>query len=718
MKIPTLIPKKMALGLLAGLIGAAAASVLYLPGLLDFWENKTWDLRVNMMARPAETTEKIRVISIDQYSLDWAKNESGLPWPWPREVYSAVIRFCQRSGVKALAFDMTFSESSVHGVDDDQRFAEAIKEYKNFVGSVVLSHSEGDENKWPSYAPESAIKVNGLDSWMATMDKSEIVFSNASFPIPELSAVTGILGDVKFNPDNDNVYRRAALFHVFDGRVVPSLALAAYLAAQPDAAIQIDSGYLTVGENRIPVDEKGRAILNFRGPVGTHRAFNAAEVIQSEIRIENGEELTRDQEALQEALKDAYVFLGTSAPGLYDLRPTPVSGVQPGVEVHATMLDNLLAADFINPVRAVTVILITFLIAMSAGFVTSLVSGIIRSSLVYVFFIIAPVILCVFAYHEGFWLPVAVQETAVLITLFSSGLIYYTTEGRQKTFIKNAFRQYLSHAVIEQLIQHPENLKLGGERRMLSIFFSDLEGFTTISEGLEPEALTALLNEYLTAMTDIIQEEGGTVDKYEGDAIIALWNAPVLQSDHAQRCVRASLRCQARLAEMRPLFRERLGKDLRMRIGMNSGPAIVGNMGSHTRFDYTMIGDAVNLASRLEGINKQFGTYTIISNSTKEQMAGLFPVRELAKVAVVGRKEPVVVCEPMMQGEFEGRREQLGRFAEGLELFYKGDFQGAAAVFAELEDADPAARSYLAKCSSLSDNPPSGWQGVWVVTTK
>ena len=195
-------------------------------------------------------------------------------------------------------------------------------------------------------------------------------------------------------------------------------------------------------------------------------------------------------------------------------------------------------------------------------------------------------------------------------------MIYYTTEGRQKLFIKNAFKQYLSPAVIEELIQHPERLKLGGERRVLSIFFSDLEGFTGISEGLEPEELTALLNEYLSAMTDIIQEEGGTVDKYEGDAIIAFWNAPLLQPDHAERCVRAALRCQEKLAEMRPAFRERIGKDLRMRIGINSGPAVVGNMGSHTRFDYTMLGDAVNLAARLEGINKQFGTYTILSQAT------------------------------------------------------------------------------------------------------
>jgi adenylate cyclase len=714
MNIPSGLLKKLLQGLIAGIVGALLALSVYLPGWLDVWEAKTWDWRVGALATPVKSTDNIRLILLDQNSLDWAKEENGLTWPWPREVYTAIIRFCQRSGARALAFDVLFTEPSQKGVDDDRLFAAAIRDFRYFVGSVNLSKSDGLE-RWPAFAPEPAFKVLGLDQWLSVTGASDVVFSRATFPVPEISAAAGILGDVHLNPDRDTVYRRATLFHVFDGRVLPSLALGAYLAAHPGVPFKISATHFSIGDQEIPIDHNGNVILNFRGPAGTHKTYSAAAVIQSELRIQNGEKPTITD---PDVFKDAYVFFGFSAPGLFDLRPTPVSGVYPGVEINATMLDNLLANDFIRPVPMTFVIGMTLLIAILAGLATSSVSGIAKSAMVYVFFIAAPVVICLIAYRAGFWLPLVVQETGVALTLFSAGLIYYTTEGRQKMFIKNAFKQYLSPAVIEKLIQHPEHLKLGGERRMLSIFFSDLEGFTGISEGLDPEALTTLLNDYLSAMTDIIQEEGGTVDKYEGDAIIAFWNAPLEQPDHARRCVRAALRCQVRLAEMRPMFRQRLGKDLKMRIGINSGPAIVGNMGSHTRFDYTMIGDAVNLASRLEGINKQFGTYTMISQSTMEQMEGAFPVRELSTVAVVGRKEPVVVYEPLLPEEVERRQSQLARFSEGLTLFHKGDFLKAETVFSGLADADPAARAHLTKCRELIDHPPEKWQGVWVITTK
>lgn len=697
---------------MAGLVGIFAASILFLPGFLARWEAKTWDWRVNLLAKPSPETPKVRLILLDQNSLDWAKTENGLSWPWPREVYNPIIQFCRRAGAKSLAFDVLFTEPSKYGVADDQALASEIRRFPYFVSAVFLSQKEGSERQWPSFAPVPTWSVNGLQTWLAD---SGHVFLRASFPIAEIAGASRMLANVHLNPDADNVYRRTALFAVFDGKVLPSLALASYLAAVPDASLKLDPKSFVLGDRVIPIDAAGQAVLNFRGPSGTHKAYSAASIIQSELRLQNGE---RPSVSVND-FKDAYVLFGFSAPGLYDLRPTPVSGVYPGVEISATMLDNLLADDFMRPVPLIPTLVITLILVLLAGAATSRASGVFQSVLVYVFFICAPLVLCLVAYRLGFWLPLVVQEAGVAVTLFTAGLIYYTTEGRQKLFIKNAFKQYLSPDVIEQIIAHPDRLRLGGERKMLSIFFSDLEGFTGISEGLDPEALTHLLNVYLTAMTDIIQEEGGTVDKYEGDAIIAFWNAPLEQPDHATRCVRAVLRCQEKLAEMRPSLRESLGKDLKMRIGVNTGFAVVGNMGSHSRFDYTMIGDAVNLAARLEGINKQFGTYSMISQSTMEQMGGAFAAREISRVAVVGRREPVVVYEPLLPDSIdESRQRMMKRFAEALALFYQGDFHRAKTDFSVLAGDDPVARAYVAKCDDLIAYPPQDWQGVWVITAK
>ena len=707
--------KKLLLGVAAGGIGFALAVALWIPGWLDTWEGKAWDWRVNLLARPGPATDQLRLILIDQNSLDWGKKENALGWPWPREIYSVVLDYCRRQGAKAVVFDVLFTEPSTYGAADDTAFGEAIKTGPPFVGSLFLSDTPGAEGRWPASFPDSKVKIDGLVDWLKETGAGESRPVGGVFPVPEVAANRAVLADTRLDPDPDNVYRRVKLFSVFDGRILPSPALGAYLATAPDAALRITPGTITVGDHRIPIDNRGNTLLNFRGPSGTHRSFSAAAVIQSELRIREGKEPVIPE---KELFRDKYVFFGLSAPGLFDLRPTPVSGVYPGVEINATALDNILSDDFIRPVPNAVLLALALLLTLLAGVVTARVSGIAGSLFVYAFFLLLPALLAVAAYRAGFWLPLIVQEVGIAVTLFSAGVIYYTTEGRQKLFIKNAFKQNLSPAVIEELIQHPERLKLGGERRVLSIFFSDLEGFTGISEGLEPEELTTLLNDYLSAMTDIIHEEGGTVDKYEGDAIIAFWNAPLLQPNHAERCVRAALRCQEKLAEMRPAFHERIGKDLRMRIGINSGAAVVGNMGSHTRFDYTMLGDAVNLASRLEGINKQFGTYTILSQATLDLLAEVVPVRELSRVSVVGRREPVTIYEPMVPAEYASRADDLRIFAGGLAEFYRGRFAEAEKIFIGLAERDAAARAYAAKCRSLIEQPPETWNGVWVVTTK
>ncbi|MDM8523876.1 adenylate/guanylate cyclase domain-containing protein [Desulfococcaceae bacterium HSG8] len=702
---------KFVQGLLIGLAGAGVAISLFSLGWLDTWELRTWDWRTAIMAEPGIATDDIRMILLDQNSLDWAKEENGLTWPWPREIYAAIISYCQRSGAKSLVFDVLFTEPSAYGAGDDANFGDAISEFGKFAGSVFVGHS-GSETTWPdNIAP--ALNIIGIDEWLTRTE--EISFPRAVMPIPEVSEQAAVLCNVRVNPDPDGVYRRIPPFSVFDNRPMPSAGLGAYLAANPGADARIAPGKFTVNRVTIPIDKDGNAVLRYRGPSGTHKAYSAASVLQSEIRILNGEEPTiRDKYAF----RDKYVFFGFSAPGLYDLRPAPVGGVYTGVEIHATMLDNFLSDDFMRlPSIWITftfILLLSLLSAISASILSNIWGGLSVSAV----FLSVPLLISFGGYAAGFWLPLIAQETGVAVSISLSLMLNYATEGRQKRFIKNAFRQYLSPAVIDQLMQHPERLKLGGERRNISIFFSDIQGFTAISERLEPEKLTEILNEYLSEMTDIIHEESGTVDKYEGDAIIAFWNAPHDVPDHAVRAVRAALRCQEKLAEMRPELRKHIHADMQMRIGINTGYAVVGNLGSRTRFDYTMLGDAVNLAARLEGINKQFGSYTMISQSTMELTGDEFAVRELARVVVVGRKEPVTVYEPMFKDEYENKKDVLEKFSEGLDMFYKGRFSDAQRVFADIRDADPPGAAYENKCQLLEGSPTEDWQGVWVMTTK
>jgi adenylate cyclase len=707
------------LGVLIGLVAAAAALALAIPGLLDGLEGRTWDWRVRLLARPGAATDQIVLILLDQKSLDWGAEENALSWPWPRETYALVADFCRRAGARALAFDVLFTEASAYGPWDDERFASAVAENGKVVAAVFLGREEAGTRVWPEDVPEPDFTVKGLQRWLeesGTRGRDALQLSHATFPIPEFTDSAQVLANVHQVADGDGVFRRGQLFNLFDGQPLPSLALGTYLAGNPAAhTVEIEGGRLIIDGRKVSIDSRSRVLLRYRGPSQTHTAYNAAAVLQSELRLLEGGEPSVDPDLL----KDRYVLFGFTAPGLYDLRPSPVAGTYPGVEIYATMLDNLLSGDFMRPLPWPAAALLILILAVGAGLAGSAGSSAGRTTLVYVIFLPLAPALSLAAYALGWWLPLLASELGVALTLVSSSLVNYATEGRQKRYIKGAFKQYLSPEVIEQLIAHPERLKLGGERRELTIFFSDLQGFTSISEGLSPEDLTALLNEYLSAMTDIIQEEGGTIDKYEGDAIIAFWNAPLEQPDHAVRGVRAALRCQGKLSAMRPDIRARIGKELHMRIGMNSGPAVVGNMGSRTRFDYTMLGDAVNLAARLEGVNKQFRTYTMVSAATVEGASGVFPVRELGRVAVVGRKEPVTVYEPMPPELFEPAQDRLSAFAAALAAFYGGTFPEAQAGFAAIAEQDPAAAAYVEKCRALQSSPPTGaWNGVWLMTSK
>jgi len=688
-------------GTVIGLVTGVTALLVWQLGWLESWEAPTWTWRARFFAQREIPSSQVKLILLDQASLDWGQRENAWGWPWPREVYGAISAFCKRGGARALALDLLFTEPSVYGVADDQAMGQALSAGPPVVLAVLPG---GSRNAWPEYMPRPDLKID-----LPVLGAS----GNLLFPVLEVASGVTAVGHVVGTPDADGVFRRISPFCRFDGVSIPALGLAVWLAkcAEP-TPVTVSAGQLRVGNKIVPLDRRGNAILRFRGRGGLPQAVSAAAVIQSELRLQAGETPSLSPETF----KDCYVFVACSAPALLDLRPVPVNPKCPGAVLHATFVDNLFTDSFIADATVPLVILGVVVTAIAAAVSLTYGGKWWQAGPLSIVWLGVPMVVGFAAYARGWWWPVAAHEMASALGLVGALTMNYWAEGRQKAFIKQAFRHYLSGEVIEKILRNPKHLQLGGEKRELTIMFTDLAGFSTFSEKLGPVELTALLNDYLSEMTDIILGEGGTLDKYEGDAIIAFWNAPLEQSDHAVRACRAALRCQRRLAELREAYQERIGAALRMRVGLNTGEVVVGNMGSRKRFNYTILGDAANLASRLEGANKAFGTEIMVSGSTWRLASAEFSGRKLADLRVVGRKTAVVVYE--LTG-FASDASIAGYdvFAAGLVRFCEGNFAGARETFEQLPD-DPAARNYARRCAELCAHPPESWDGVWGLTEK
>jgi len=378
--------------------------------------------------------------------------------------------------------------------------------------------------------------------------------------------------------------------------------------------------------------------------------------------------------------------------------------------VHATLLDNLLQGDFLRTMPGwvlwawalVLAAALTAAVLFSPSLVVTLVALFILT--------LVHLSLAVLFFWSGRWADPVLPGIALALSFGLATAYSYATEGRQKLYLRRMFGQYMSDTVISHLLAHPEKLKLGGERRRVTLFFSDLAGFTTISERLDAETVVALLNDYLSAMTEIILAEEGTVDKFEGDAIMALWGAPLDQEDQALRACRAALLQRAALEGLNQRFAGMKLPPLKMRIGLNTGDAIVGNLGSAKRFDYTVIGDTVNLASRLEGLNKFYKTAIMASEATAAACGEAVAFRELDLVAVKGKEKPVRVFEVValredLPPEVADRNRE---FARALELYRQGDFAGAEAGFRALLKKFPhdgPSETFLGRCQRFRDDP-------------
>jgi adenylate cyclase len=691
-----------------GLILVTITLSLFITRVFQPFRLKTLDLFFRHVPLPAASPDVV-VVTVDQPDLDFFKNQ-GVTWPWPRQLYAPLIDYCHRAGAKAVIFDILFTEASSYGPDDDQRLARATAA----AGNVVLPFFLSRDPKPPNLSEADLLQKTGL-TIPGAPPQEQTTYRSVVTPIATLLQAAGALGNVETRPDADGIYRRVPLVVPFQGKWLPTLGFAGFHRFSNSGALTFQPGALLVGQTRIPVDPQGRFLLKFRGPSRSHKRFSAANVIASESRLQHN--LPPVYPPKDFAGK--WVLVGLTAPGLLDLKAAPVSAIYPGVEVHATLLDNLLRGDFLRPVpwwvSAASVLVLTTIVVLAVLYFSSLaVILAVFTGLILIF-----ITLSVVAFWAGWWADPVLPGVPLVLGFTLAAAFSYATEGRQKLYIRRMFGQYMSGAVIDHLLEHPEKLQLGGERRRVTLFFSDLAGFTTISERLSPETVVGLLNDYLSSMTEIILDEAGTVDKFEGDAIMAFWGAPLDQPDQARRACRAALRQQAALKELNRRFTDLDLPPLSMRIGLHTGDAIVGNLGSEKRFDYTVIGDTVNLASRLEGLNKFYGSHVMASELTVAACAGGVEFRELDLVAVKGKEQAVRVFEVLgLTGELEpGSLRRRQDFAEGLEFYRQGLFSAAQARFAAILAEDPddgPAKTFLMRCRQFqSGPPPHPWDTVF-----
>ena len=741
-----------------GLIGAAVVVVVLLALLLTGSLNRVefWGLDIlqRRLPEPQKARADIMIVYIDQKSIDAFRRSWNLGWPWPRDVYARAVTYLHQAGVRAVVFDATFSEPSVFNNDygDDQALGDAMAESGRVMQTLLFhraaKESEADreavQNETAQAAREARnqalerLAARGLD-YQGCGDPGDQggqypdycpdTYLDVTMPVAPIEQAAWGLGSITIEPENDGVIRRVRPLFRFpaeNGKVYPALSLATYLKLSGTDKVRQSERVLEAAGASIPLDEEGKAVIKWYGPtprgqgVGSFQEITFAAVIQSALQIEEG----RTPLVPPETFKDKTVFIAAKAAALYDNKSTPWGDDRPGVEVHANFLNNLLEQDFLRrastPTRTAAVILLLIGTLTAAVFGRSVLSGAVLSLGMTALYLA----LVVWAFRQNIWMdtisPMAGQGAMFILAT----LVNYYGEGREKSRVRDAFSLYLSPDVVANVIENPELLSLGGSRRVMSCFFSDLAGFTTISESLSPEELVNLLNRYLSLMTKAIMRSGGTVDKFEGDAIMCFWGAPAVQEDHALRACLSALEQQELLAGLRREVLEQGLPELRARMGVNTGPMIVGNMGSEERFDYTVMGDAVNLASRLEGANKPYGTYIMISEATYAEVRDQVEVRELDLLRVKGKLEPIRVYELLSKsGELSPEKKRVVEvYTRGLEMYRNREFVEAENAFQEALSLDPEdgpSKTYLERCLTYQeDPPPPDWDGVFTMTTK
>jgi adenylate cyclase len=665
--------RKLLAGFLLGAGAAAIVMAIAAGGLFETAELKLYDWRMRLAASPDSVNNDIVLVGINDTTIRDVEPLFG-HWPWPRVALSFVVEYLSRAPAKVVAIDITLSErdrvdqydlngTKVKGQASDQMLADAVKA----SGNVIMLADAVNEGLVSGETDRTAAVWRDAGyRGLASAEPRPIV----AVPYQSLTDASTALGHNYLVLDQDGPARRMTPFIENNGRFMPSLGVAAALEAGGFTPEQVSSEgpVLRIGDRRIPLvpnnvpdlytpgqsHDQWTMLINFRAPsrlAGGKPPYSYYEfrhLLLSEQQLQSGEKPLVDPAVF----KDKIVFLGFTAAGLMDVFTTPVSddraGTMPGIQLHASIADSILASRFITPASPRARIASVLLVAITVGLLSAFLPFAIAAATA------AAVLggwtwLTVSAFKDGTWLNLVQPVAAGGIALFAGTAYRYFVEDREKRKMKRLFGRYVSRDVYEQLTAHPELAELGGKRRDMSVLFSDIRGFTTVTEKGNPEELVAQLNEYFSRMVDVVFRHKGTVDKFVGDMVMALYGAPLDDVDHAEHAVEAAIDMVRELGILNKGWAERGMAQLDIGVGINSGDMIAGNIGSSSIMSYTVIGDNVNLGSRLESLNKDYKTRIIISDATRTRLKGQYDIRPLGDVVVKGKTKPVAifqVCVP------------------------------------------------------------------------
>jgi adenylate cyclase len=677
----------------AGLTVLVAAFYLLGIPLLDILESKTYDIRLRALR--SAPPRMVTIAAIDEQSLSKLGR-----WPWSRTTLARLVDRLDQAGAKVIAFDVFFPEAE--SPEADEELARAIGRARNVVLSTVFLLSREDARH---LGPERLEEAKRAMAAQAIATVRVLSGARDQFPMtPPHGILTNVsaiqrsaayAGHINVLSDHDGTVRRVPLVYRYDGRYFPSSdvqAARAFLGGKELILHTASFGItgIEIGDRYVRTDDEGRLLVRYRGREGTFPAVSIADVLEG-----------RTDERL---LRDRVVLIGNTAQGIGDIRVTPYGPAFPGVEVRASIVENLLEGHVLQRPDSMTAVDLAVIVLLGLALTWLLPRMGVSTGAMLALGVLAGYL--VFAKYmfdiQGLWLNVVYPSMLIAAAFASTTLVRYFSTESEKRHIKAAFQFYVPPAVVDEIAADVGKLRLGGEKRDLTVLFSDIRGFTSMSEALAPEDLVKLLNVYFTEMTDKVFDHKGSLDKYIGDAIMAVYGAPIPAAEHPNLACRTAVDMIRALDVLRAQWKREGLPDVGIGIGINTGPMIVGNMGSVSRFNYTVVGDAVNLASRIESLNKTYGTSILLSEYTYEKVKDEFPhTREIDRVRVRGRAQVVGLYELIPEGRYE-ILDWLGEFGSAYKLLRNGEYVRAARRFEQLHArvGDPVSAYHAQACKT------------------